>query len=92
MIALPLFSIRVLAYKKNVKHLEDISRFLVGLPGLEPGTSGPESDVLPLHHSPILTTIDTVVSRLRVQRYKEFGNFKHFTYFFCKKSMMSSRF
>ena len=26
---------------------------LVGLPGLEPGKTGPESVVLPLHHSPI---------------------------------------
>ena len=25
----------------------------VGLPGLEPGKTGPESVVLPLHHSPI---------------------------------------
>ncbi len=25
----------------------------VGLPGFEPGKSGPESEVLPLHHSPI---------------------------------------
>ena len=27
--------------------------FSVGLPGLEPGKTGPESVVLPLHHSPI---------------------------------------
>ena len=27
--------------------------FLVGLPGFEPGKSGPESEVLPLHHSPL---------------------------------------
>ena len=27
--------------------------FCVGLPGLEPGKAGPESAVLPLHHSPI---------------------------------------
>ena len=26
----------------------------VGLPGLEPGKAGPESAVLPLHHSPML--------------------------------------
>ncbi len=32
----------------------DQSFFLnVGLPGFEPGKSGPESEVLPLHHSPI---------------------------------------
>ena len=27
--------------------------FFVGLPGFEPGMTGPESVVLPLHHSPI---------------------------------------
>ena len=27
--------------------------FFVGLPGLEPGTTGPESAVLPLHHIPM---------------------------------------
>ena len=26
---------------------------MVGLPGFEPGMTGPESVVLPLHHSPI---------------------------------------
>ncbi len=30
------------------------SLFFVGLPGLEPGKAGPESAVLPLHHSPIV--------------------------------------
>jgi hypothetical protein len=29
----------------------------VGIPGLEPGMTGPESVVLPLHHIPILFTI-----------------------------------
>ena len=32
-------------------HLSD---FLVGVPGLEPGKAGPESAVLPLHHTPNL--------------------------------------
>ena len=27
--------------------------YLVGVPGLEPGKAGPESAVLPLHHTPI---------------------------------------
>ena len=31
-----------------------IDFFFVGLPGLEPGKAGPESAVLPLHHSPIV--------------------------------------
>ena len=33
-----------------------IGLFLVGLPGLEPGKAGPESAVLPLHHSPIISS------------------------------------
>ena len=27
---------------------------IVGLPGFEPGMTGPESVVLPLHHSPMI--------------------------------------
>ena len=38
---------------KNKKRAESISALFVGLPGLEPGKTGPESVVLPLHHSPI---------------------------------------
>lgn len=38
---------------KNVKIR--LCFFLVGLPGFEPGKSGPESEVLPLHHSPIIS-------------------------------------
>ena len=30
-----------------------LSGFWVGVPGLEPGKAGPESAVLPLHHTPI---------------------------------------
>ena len=39
-------------YKK--KHLSNERCSLVGIPGLEPGMTGPESVVLPLHHIPIL--------------------------------------
>ena len=35
------------------KEATQLSGFLfAGLPGLEPGKAGPESAVLPLHHSP----------------------------------------
>ena len=34
----------------------------VGLPGLEPGKAGPESAVLPLHHSPELKFAERCVS------------------------------
>ena len=37
--------------KKKPCQMQDFS---VGLPGLEPGKAGPESAVLPLHHSPML--------------------------------------
>ena len=37
--------------KKREQH--DVVLFLVGLPGFEPRMTGPESVVLPLHHSPI---------------------------------------
>ena len=33
---------------------QQLSVYLVGVPGLEPGKAGPESAVLPLHHTPIL--------------------------------------
>ena len=41
---------------KNTKRGSEISEplFVVGLPGFEPGKAGPESAVLPLHHSPML--------------------------------------
>ena len=42
-------------YKKKHLHNEDAIQFnnLVGIPGLEPGMTGPESVVLPLHHIPM---------------------------------------
>lgn len=45
---------------------------IVGLPGFEPGKSGPESEVLPLHHSPIF----------RLQRYNYFKYQQYFILFF----------
>ena len=36
--------------------------FFVGVPGLEPGKAGPESAVLPLHHTPIPLQWETVFS------------------------------
>ena len=38
---------------KQKKHLSKRKMLFVGLPGFEPGMTGPESVVLPLHHSPI---------------------------------------
>ena len=47
--------------------------FFVGLPGLEPGKAGPESAVLPLHHSPIISGAKVVqVHRTTKQNEKFF--------------------
>ena len=58
----------------------------VGLPGFEPGMTGPESVVLPLHHSPNLLSL----SVLRLQRYELFLNYKHFRAFFRKKNFIGA--
>ena len=50
--------------------------FLAGLPGLEPGKAGPESAVLPLHHSPVHCS-------KAVQRYCFFPSSKLFGIFFA---------
>ena len=41
--------------------------FFVGVHGFEPGKAGPESAVLPLHHTPKLYLLSTFC-RMRVQR------------------------
>ena len=41
------------ANEKTKKSLSlKLNDFFVGVPGLEPGKAGPESAVLPLHHTP----------------------------------------
>ena len=47
----------------------------VGVPGLEPGKAGPESAVLPLHHTPM----NPCNFQLRVQRYYFFWNYQNFS-------------
>ena len=46
--------------------------FLVGLPGLEPGKAGPESAVLPLHHSPIISGAKVVQVRRTTKQNAKF--------------------
>ena len=41
-------------WRQQQKEVSKIGNLSVGLPGLEPGKAGPESAVLPLHHSPML--------------------------------------
>ena len=59
--------------EKNAKLLNfnNLAFLNVGIPGLEPGKTGPESVVLPLHHIPIFNYFgsNTLASVLRVQRY-----------------------
>ena len=43
----------ITSLQNKKKELKVFQLFFVGLPGLEPGKTGPESVVLPLHHSPI---------------------------------------
>lgn len=45
-------------HTNNKKRLETKFQtfFIVVLPGLEPGISGPESDVLPLHHRTVFVS------------------------------------
>ena len=43
----------MLGAEKNKKHLSEQVFFNVGILGLEPRMTGPESVVLPLHHIPI---------------------------------------
>ena len=46
--------------KENRVHSNSIS---VGVPGFEPGMTGPESVVLPLHHTPIKVITNTLCER-----------------------------
>jgi hypothetical protein len=48
------------------KHLSNERCSLVGIPGLEPGMTGPESVVLPLHHIPIYSIKTSRVSEVGI--------------------------
>ena len=39
---------------KNKKEIDNSISLSVGIPGFEPGMTGPESVVLPLHHIPLI--------------------------------------
>lgn len=47
---------------KTKKHLSKRKMLLVGIPGFEPGMTGPESVVLPLHHIPMSFCCCNVIS------------------------------
>ena len=68
---------RGFVHKKEVCILTHLL-FVVGLPGLEPGMTGPESVVLPLHHSPII--------RFAGAKIQIFCKIKLFRSFFLQKS------
>ena len=54
----------------------------VGVPGLEPGKAGPESAVLPLHHTPNLGCTKENPSSIRVQNYCFLWNTPNFSTLF----------
>ena len=58
----------------------------VGVPGFEPGMTGPESVVLPLHHTP-MSSAERFISVLRLQRYGLFLNHQTFSQLFFKKNL-----
>ncbi len=63
----------------------------VGVLGLEPRMTGPESVVLPLHHTPILSqqiSFNPLKSELRMQRYDIFLNHQIISAFFSKKVVL----
>ena len=62
--------------ENGIKKRFPFGNLSVGLPGLEPGKAGPESAVLPLHHSPRLNC-DAKVQLFSVK--------KIFSPFFCLK-------
>ena len=62
--------------KKEVSSLEtSFFSLSVGVLGLEPRMTGPESVVLPLHHTPM----NPCNFHLRVQRYYFFWNYQNFS-------------
>ena len=64
------------------------SLFLVGIPGLEPGKTGPESVVLPLHHIPRLVSAfesSTSRSQLRCKGTAFCETVQAFGFFFAAK-------
>ena len=60
-----------------------IADFLVGVPGLEPGKTGPESVVLPITPYPKLL-VSEMPSRIRVQNYDLFLKLQIFSIFFLE--------
>ena len=81
------YALNLYFFEKKISHGENKKRvmsklynsFLAGLPGFEPRMTGPESVVLPLHHSPMSFC-------LTVQRYNFFQTCKCCGLFFLKKS------
>ena len=60
---------------------------LVGVSGLEPEKAGPESAVLPLHHTPICFTFCSVAIRVFLSRnpYFRIASAKLRTFFYSSK-------
>ena len=68
--------------KNAVKQFVQQHSFYVGVSGLEPEKAGPESAVLPLHHTPNLGCIKENPSSIRVQNYCFLWNTPNFSTLF----------
>ena len=77
--------------KKPSRHLSD---GFVGLPGFEPGMTGPESVVLPLHHSPIWIVVifDTAKVEYYFYSAKKIATFFRFLCDFLSATSLKSFF
>ena len=77
--------------KKPSRHLSD---GFVGLPGFEPGMTGPESVVLPLHHSPIWIVVifDTAKVEYYFYSAKKIATFFRFLCDFLSATLLKSLF
>ena len=57
-----LYDERVTKKKSQTAFLKQFGFHFVGIPGFEPGMTGPESVVLPLHHIPLLQAVSLIAS------------------------------
>ena len=73
----------VIDFKKKEANINDVHLSFVGILGLEPRMTGPESVVLPLHHIPILMCRN-LLSHCVCKGTNNFLIAKCFRRFFCK--------
>ena len=75
-----------LKWKKSSGWMQPLDFRIVGILGLEPRMTGPESVVLPLHHIPRCFAQEIRISRLRCKGTANFENGKVSRLLFCKQT------